>query len=126
MGEAEQNLQIIADWDFIRTQLLKILFEKEDGPNIEIITDRWEGPVPEGAFVRVVHDKITECFESESKMAGIFIIDLKKVLVIMTSPGSEPSAMYSESVGFLNFFTNYWKFISYHVDRKHSVVTYKK
>ncbi|GEM_PF-167398 len=121
LNEAESQIQIIADWDFIRTHILEILLSIQTEPKTDIITENWEGSVPKGANVRVVEDKMSECFDSEYQMSGIYIIDSKKVLVIMSSPGHEPSAMFSESTGFINFFTNYWRFISYHLDKKHTI-----
>ncbi len=121
IGEAEREIQIISDYDFIKTHLLDTLFETKSNPETEIITEQWEGEVPPDTTVKIVEDKISECFESKNEMSGIFIIDSRRVLVIMSSPGHEPSAIFSESNGFLDFFSNYWRFISYHIDRKHTV-----
>lgn len=117
--DAKSKIQIIAEWDFIKKHLHDTLFDLESGPEIDIITEKWEGEVPNAATVRVAEDKLSECFDLEYEMSGIYIIDSRKVLVIMSSPGHDPSAMFSESNGFINFFSNYWRFISFHLDKKH-------
>jgi len=120
IGDAKTEIRIIAEWDFIKKHLYDTLFDLGSKPDIEIITEKWEGEVPNGATARVVEDKLSDCFDSEYEMSGIYIIDSRKVLVIMSSPGHEPSAMFSESNGFINFFRNYWRFVSFHLDKKHS------
>lgn len=125
LKEARSQIQIIADWDFIKTHLHESLLSMESKLNIEIITEKWEGEVPQGTTVRVVEDKLREYFDSEYEMSGIYIIDSRKALVIMSSPDHDPSAMFSESNGFINFFTNYWRFISYHIDKKHQIKVLK-
>ena len=42
---------------------------------------------------------------------GIFIIDDHTVMVVMGSGDEDSVALYSESVGFLRFFTRYYNFI---------------
>lgn len=119
INEAKSKIQIIADWDFIKTHLHDTLFEMDSKPQIDIITEKWIGEVPEGMTVRVIEDNLSECLDAGYEMAGVYIIDSRKVMVIMSSPGNEPSALFSESNGFLSFFTNYWKFISFHLEKKH-------
>lgn len=121
INEADSKIQIIADWEFIKTHLYDTLLNSKAILDMEIITENWEGEIPKGAVVRIVEDKLSECFDSDYEMSGIYIIDSMKVLVIMGSPGHNPSAMFSESNGFLNFFTNYWRFISFHLDKKHTI-----
>ena len=121
INEAKSKIQIIADYDFIKTQLHDTLSEIESKMQIHIITDKWPGEVPQGTTVWIIEEKFCECFDAEYEMAGIYIIDSRMVMVIMSSPGNEPSGLFSESNGFIAFFTNYWKFVSYHLDKKHPV-----
>jgi hypothetical protein len=43
---------------------------------------------------------------------GVFIIDKKMAMVVMGSKDEGFTALYSESVGFIRFFTMYWNFFS--------------
>ena len=40
--------------------------------------------------------------------AGIFIIDGEKAMVVMGISGEAPTALFSESPGFLRFFSQIW------------------
>ncbi|ADN37340.1 transcriptional regulator, TrmB [Methanolacinia petrolearia DSM 11571] len=121
ISDAKSKIQIVADRDFIKKQLEETLFRLEQKIQIEIITDQWPDEVPKGTIIRIIEDKLCECLETQYEMAGIYIIDSRKVMVIMSSPGNDPSALFSESNGFISFFTNYWKFVSYHLDKKRPV-----
>jgi hypothetical protein len=62
-----------------------------------------------------VRSKIKSEFDMSSDLAGIFIIDNRIVLCIIGTPEGEPTALYSESRGFLNFYKQYFAFLSTHL-----------
>ena len=81
------------------------------GVQVEVITDRWEGPVPPGVKVHVKDFDLLARRHAElppHDIAGIFIIDGEKAMVVMGVSEETPTALISESPGFLRFFTQIW------------------
>jgi hypothetical protein len=111
VGRAKRRVQVITGWPFLERVLLPEL--KQLGPSIEVevVSDRWEGPVPAGMKVRVRgrppfvqgHARL-----QPPETHGIFIIDGEKAMVVMGVLEEAPAALFSESPGFLRFFSQIW------------------
>ncbi len=78
---------------------------------VEAIIDRWEGPVPAGMQVHVRGRHIMgrgHAGLQPPQTAGIFIVDGGKALIVMGVAEETPTALFSESPGFLRFFSQIW------------------
>ena len=108
---AKKRVQVITGWPFLKKVLLAELGRLDPSVEVEVITARWEGPVPAGIKVRVRsgppfvqgHARF-----QPSEAHGVFIIDGEKGMVIMGVPEEAPTALFSESPGFLRFFSQIW------------------
>ena len=88
---------------------------------MEIITDVWEGEMPPCASV-IIFEEYCGCdMMANNRSSGVYIIDKKKVVLILDSESGEddPHALYSESYGFVHFFVTYWYFLSRHLKKMH-------
>ena len=106
IGRAEQRVQAITSWSFLSRMLLPDLGRLAPSIEVEVISDRWEGPVPGAVKVHIrgrVHARL-----QPPLTAGIFIVDGVKAMVIMGVPEEAPTALYSESPGFSRFFSQIW------------------
>lgn len=56
-----------------------------------------------------------ETFPGEKKPPCIIIIDRQRVMAFVHDDSDVPSALYSESPGFVSLFTGYWGFVKGHV-----------
>ncbi|KQC04474.1 MAG: hypothetical protein APR53_10535 [Methanoculleus sp. SDB] len=110
----ERSLDIVSSSTFLGRILPVILSRIPGDAAIRIITDRWEGEtpgsvelflLPPGFPTHTPHRNFPET-------AGVFIIDQKSALVMMGGEDATPTALYSESPGFVHFFTRYWEFIA--------------
>ena len=106
VGRAERKVQVITNWSFLQEMLLAELMRLAPPIQVEVVSDRWEGPVPEGMKVHIRrrgHSRL-----QPPLTAGIFIIDGGKAMVVMGVPEEAPTALFSESPGFLRFFSQIW------------------
>lgn len=111
---AEESILIIFYWDHLKAELMERLLSLRRDVKVEIITDGWNGPVPEQITVVVKAPPKEAPKDPGTKwQAGcVFIVDKKKAMVVMGSKDAGFTALYSESVGFIRFFTMYWNFFS--------------
>ncbi|HVP93799.1 MAG TPA: helix-turn-helix domain-containing protein [Methanoregulaceae archaeon] len=76
---------------------------------IEIITTEWDFPPMDNVSVFV--KKINPDHMPHKGIAGaVFFFDCRRVMVIMGQMDDGLTALYSESEGFVRFFTTYWRF----------------
>jgi hypothetical protein len=114
---AGQDLHMVVNWNLLSRTILPLLKTVPGSVAVEIVTDCWEGEIPEGVRVHVHHHCTAheQCGNAEKhppmENAGVFIADGAKVLVWMGSSGEGSSALYSESPGFVQFFARYWNSI---------------
>jgi predicted transcriptional regulator len=111
---AEESVKIIFFRGVLKKDIADALLELPENVHVELITEQWDGLVRDGWEVHqkkppAGHEKAIPA----SFAGGIFLIDEKKSMVLMGSNEEGFTALYSESVGFLRFFTIYWNFISY-------------
>jgi predicted transcriptional regulator len=109
---AKQEVRLIAQWDLLKDGIADALLGLPAKVSVEVICDRWEyGRHPnltvfQLPFPPSLHDSVPP-----NNMAGVFIIDEKQVLVSMGSSEETPNALLSESAGFVQFFSRYYRFI---------------
>ncbi|MGE5831756.1 MAG: TrmB family transcriptional regulator [Methanomicrobiales archaeon] len=101
---AKRRVQLFTTWPFLERVLLPELVQLSPPVEVEVVTGHWEGPVPPGMKVHVRplrgHPE-----RVPMETAGIFIIDGKRAMVIMGVREEAPTAIFSESPGFLRFFS---------------------
>ncbi len=119
---AERSVYMVVNGSLLSGSILPLLKPVLGSVAVEVVTECWEGEMPEGMTVHVHHHcmKSENCGHAEKRLpmenAGVFIVDGEKVLVWMSSVGEAPSALYSESAGFVQFFNRYWTNIRDWVD----------
>jgi sugar-specific transcriptional regulator TrmB len=111
---AEKSILIIFYWDHLKAELIEKLLSLKKEVRVEIITDGWTGPLPDQINVVIKAPPKETPRETGLKWlaGGVFIIDKKMAMVVMGSKDEGFTALYSESVGFIRFFTMYWNFFS--------------
>jgi len=110
---AEQNMGMLVAWDLLRGSVLALLEPVPDSVQVDIVTDNWKGEQPSGFRVHVhplgahyeTHAPPGKGLRYES--SGVFLVDDARALVWMGSAGEQPSALYSESAGLVQFVRRY-------------------
>jgi len=113
IAHAAGSIRIVSSGQLLQKIVQSVLRNAERGIDIEIISDL---PPPAGACPASVHwtavpVSLGQAQPQIENMAGIFIVDGEKALLLMGSTDVAPTALYSESTGFVNFFMQYWSFI---------------
>jgi len=111
ISHASEQVQIITSWSFLKNNLLEALYMTGKGVSAEIITNCWEEEMPPDVSVHIHQGLTISPIGKERDVGGIFIIDGIKVMLVMVPPHSDPTALYSESPGFVEFMTRYWSFV---------------
>jgi predicted transcriptional regulator len=113
LGHAECALDTIFFGGFLREEIIAALLAKKGAFPIRVLTDRWDGPVPEGISVHVKSPpESLYNLKHLSIAGGVFLIDHQRAMVVMVSGGEGSTALYSESRGFVKFFSLYWELLS--------------
>ena len=113
ISKAGESISIIFYWGRLRKEIREILEDMKERVSIELVTDYWDGPVPEGMNVWVKIPPEGHGHGSGKTLAGgVFLIDKTKAMVIMGSMKEGTTALYSEASGFVRFFNMYWDFFS--------------
>jgi hypothetical protein len=114
LQNADESIHIIFYWDHLKAELIEKLHSLKKEVRVEIITDGWAGPLSEqiNIVVKALPKEITRETGTKWLAGGVFIIDQKMAMVVMGSKDKGMTALYSESVGFIQFFTMYWNFFS--------------
>lgn len=109
---ADESVRIIFYWDHLKGELVERLLSLKKEVKIDIITDGWSGPVPGqiNVLVKAPPMEIQREPVTNWQAGCVFIVDKKKAMVVMGSKDEGFTALYSESVGFVRFFTMYWNF----------------
>jgi len=109
---AEESVLIIFYWDHLKGELVERLLTLKKEVKVEIITDGWSGPVPGqiNVLVKATPKEIQKEPVTNWQAGCVFIVDKKKAMVVMGSKDEGFTGLYSESMGFVRFFTMYWNF----------------
>ena len=119
-SDVETDLRALCNWQFFEPYITEALKRK----NIQavIITN-----CPDNTVFQTYEgmEIITPVHRPEpigkGDITGVFIIDSKRVMLIMGSSDLTPTALYSESPGFVRFFNRYWEFIQTHLGVHHDL-----
>jgi sugar-specific transcriptional regulator TrmB len=109
---AKQEVRLIAHWDLLQGEVADALLSLSREVNVEVICDRWECEEPFPITLMIPPAKTLRDSIPPHSMAGVFCIDGKQAMVSMGSREEQPSALFSESVGFVQFFSRYYRFIA--------------
>lgn len=115
IAQAETGIKIVLIGDYLRKEILDTLVttDRAGTVRVEIATDRWDGPVPKKVSVYIKKHHGPD--EKEIKVpftGGIFLVDDRRGMVVMVSRDEGTTALFSESTGFLRFFSMIWDFFS--------------
>jgi HTH-type transcriptional regulator, sugar sensing transcriptional regulator len=111
VAHARSRIQVMSHWPLVRKILLEDPHAVAPRVQTEVICNEWEGEVPAGMTVHARDFGIVSGRHAElppHDLAGIFIIDGEKAMVIMGVSDEVPTALLSESPGFLRFFSQIW------------------
>jgi HTH-type transcriptional regulator, sugar sensing transcriptional regulator len=108
LRNAEHSIRIVASWPLLKHIVPELQQLNQESVDIEIISDDWEGDMPEGVRIHVFRHPMLHEKTMSLECAGVFQVDGSKVLLWMGSPADVPCALYSESMGFVQFFKRYW------------------
>lgn len=110
ISQAGREIRVIGSWVLLK-DLRSALMERVGEVRIEVITDHWEGVVPEDLLVRTDMPPVWHEKGKIKDRAGMLFIDGTKVMVAMGSEGEAPTALFSEAEGFVRLFSRYWDLI---------------
>ncbi len=109
---SEHHLQLIAHWDLLRGKVSDALLRLPPGVTAEVICDRWDRRKHSNITVLITPALPLKDSIPPHSMAGVFCIDEKRALVSMGSREEQPRALFSESEGFVQFFSRYYRLIA--------------
>jgi sugar-specific transcriptional regulator TrmB len=114
ISRAQHQVRLMAHPRILSGDIIKVLNQKARKISIEIVTHEHDSRISRD--VTVYEKKIPEISKELDRVkdlmaGGIFIIDDHMVMVVTGSGDEDSVALYSESVGFLRFFTRYYNFI---------------
>jgi predicted transcriptional regulator len=108
IGGAKRRVQVFTTWAYLGRVILPEIRRLPASVGVEVITSRWEGPVPPGMKLYLRTPPASPAGQHPGGVAGIFLIDGEKALVMMGASEEAPTALLSESPGFLRFFNQIW------------------
>jgi sugar-specific transcriptional regulator TrmB len=106
-----KEVRLIAHWYLLSEGIAELLLGLSPDIVVEVICDRWEGDRNPSISIRTASVPMQRDCIPPHDMSGIFIVDEKQVLVIMGSGDEPPSALFSESEGFVQFFSRYYRLV---------------
>ncbi len=113
LHHAEHSIDALFFGDFLRTEIINALKEREGAIPIRVVTDYWDGPLPKVISVNVKpRPPFLKNIRIPSVAGGVFLLDRQRAMVIMVSEEEGSTALFSEAPGFVKFFTLYWEILS--------------
>ncbi len=113
LQSAKEKVRIIFYWDHLKKEIIDTLLSLDPLVHIEIITDRWTAQSGDRILVTVKVPPGGGGRDFPGCMAGgVFLVDGKQAMIVMGSKEEGFTALYSESSGFIRFFSMYWNFFS--------------
>jgi len=114
IGLSERTVRIMAHDRLLSDEIKKALAEKSEEILVEIFTPAWDADIPPA--MRVVLKKPPQpagdlSRAKEVTAGGVFMFDERKILVVIGSGDEDTTALYSESEGFVRFFSRYYALI---------------
>lgn len=113
IAHAKSSIRIISSWQFLKGNIRTVMQAAKRGISVEIVSDQPSPPGDCPASVRWIALPVLlrPAQPRVENLAGICIVDGEKALLVMGAKDAAPTALYSESAGFVNFFAHYWSFI---------------
>ncbi len=115
IGQAESGIRIIAHCDLFSEEIKKALAVKSERIPVEIFTHEWDSDLPPSirVVVKAPPKHICEFPKAKDMIAagGIFVIDDRKIFIVIGSGDEDAVALFSESEGFVRFFSRYYTLI---------------
>lgn len=113
LRQAEQSIEAVFLGGFLREEIISTLKGRQGSVTIRVVTDWWDGPLPESisVYLKPPPESIRPR-KGTSIAGGVFLMDQKRAMVTMVSGEEGPTALFSESKGFVKFFSLYWELIS--------------
>jgi len=111
---ASHDIRIIAHPQIISPEIKELLDAVAERADVEIVTHQWEGgnKGKMRVYVKKHPEMPRELDRVKDMMAGgICIIDNRRVLVILGTGKEDAVALFSESEGFIRFFSRYYNLI---------------
>lgn len=107
---SKQNIRIISSAQFFTPAMIETLETAGKSVAIEIIIDHWPGTVPDTLRLFIKKAPIGHEIDNKTVAGGVFLFDCNRVMVIMGPQDEGLTGLYSESDGFVRFFSSYWRF----------------
>ena len=114
IGQAQSGIRIMAHCGLFSDEMQQALAKKAEQMPVEIYTHEWKGPVPASMSVKVTSPLLLMCEIHKAKAltaGGVCVIDDRKIFVVIGSGDEDAVALYSESEGFVRFFSRYYTLI---------------
>jgi sugar-specific transcriptional regulator TrmB len=113
---AEQEIRIIAHPKILTSDIKHKLTSVANHVNVEIITPHWAGESPSPKKMNIYFIKYPDIPQEmgnakDMMSGGICIVDGRSVLVFMGLGEVDAVGLFSESEGFIRFFTRYYSLI---------------
>jgi sugar-specific transcriptional regulator TrmB len=114
LSTARHDIRIIAHPQIFSPEIRKLLDDKAECVDVEILTPQWEGgnKGKMRIYIKKHPEMPSELDRVKDMMAGgICIVDNRRVLVILGTGNEDAVALFSESEGFIRFFLRYYNLI---------------
>jgi sugar-specific transcriptional regulator TrmB len=111
---ASHDIRIIAHPQIISKEIKELLDAVAERADVEMVTHQWEGgnTGKMRVYVKKHPEMPRELDRVKDMMAGgICIVDNRRVLVILGTGKEDAVALFSESEGFIRFFSRYYNLI---------------
>lgn len=110
-AQAGKSIRIMAHHRLLSEEVTMALVAKAREIPVEILTSEWDADIPPA--MRVILKKppqpLYDHFRTRDMTSGgVFMIDDRKVLVLLGNEDEDAVALYSESEGFVRFFSRYY------------------
>jgi sugar-specific transcriptional regulator TrmB len=108
---AKQNIRIISTKKFFTPGMIEALESVGEKVAIEIIVDQWPGQFPHNIQLFIKKPPLGHEIQSKTVAGGVFLFDCNHVMVVLGPQDEGLTGLYSESDGFIRFFSEYWRFL---------------
>jgi sugar-specific transcriptional regulator TrmB len=114
LTHARHGIRLMAHPRILSDDIKKVISQRAGDLPLELVTQQWDGDSSGAIQLSTIKtpEIPRDMDRAKDLMAGgIFIIDDQKVMVVMGSGEEDSVALYSESAGFVRFFSRYYTFI---------------
>jgi sugar-specific transcriptional regulator TrmB len=115
LTHASYGIRLMAHPRILSEDIRRVISLKALQIPVEVVTQQWDGDTSGTIEIFTIKKpKIPRDLDHAHDLmaGGIFIIDDRKVMVVVGSGEDDSVALYSESAGFVRFFTRYYNFLA--------------